>query len=124
MLYEVITDYLPKDQSMSPHSLVQPMPNSFGGESWVEYAEHPYVSGKIGKFSLDIVPCYGIENCEKIISAVDRTPLHNEFLVLSNSKKNLSNDVRLLKKFLKGISVYGSDLKTAGFSGYLRNNFV
>lgn len=93
--------------------------DSFGGESWIEYAEHPYVSGKIGKFSLDIVPCYGIENCEKIISAVDRTPLHNEFLVLANSKKNLSNDVRLLKKFLKGISVYGSDLKTAGFSGYL-----
>ncbi|ABR54149.1 tRNA cytidylyltransferase [Methanococcus vannielii SB] len=91
----------------------------FGGISWLEYAEHPYISGKIGKFSLDIVPCYKIENCEKIISAVDRTPLHNEFLVLASLKTDISNEVRLLKKFLKGLSIYGSDLKTAGFSGYL-----
>lgn len=91
----------------------------FNGKSWVEYAEHPYVSGEIEKFNLDIVPCYGIENCEKIISAVDRTPLHNEFLIMSYKNKNLSDDIRLLKKFLKGLGIYGSDLKTAGFSGYL-----
>lgn len=93
--------------------------NYFNGKSWIEYAEHPYVSGEIGKFNLDIVPCYDIENCEKIISAVDRTPLHNEFLLNAYENNDLSNDIRLLKKFLKGLGIYGSDLKTAGFSGYL-----
>ena len=91
-----------------------------GGEYWTEYAEHPYTSAVIGKYSLDIVPCYRIDWGEKIISAVDRTPLHNEFVKRKLEKnKELCDDVRLLKKFLKGIGIYGSDLKTKGFSGYL-----
>ena len=90
-----------------------------GGTSWVEYAEHPYVSGRIEKYDIDIVPCYKIGWNEGIISAVDRTPLHNEFIKNVLKSKPLNNDIRLLKKFLKGIGIYGSDLKTKGFSGYL-----
>ncbi|WP_421077107.1 CCA tRNA nucleotidyltransferase [Methanothermococcus sp. Ax23] len=95
------------------------------GKYWIEYAEHPYLSAKIGKYDIDIVPCYKLNWGENIISAVDRTPLHNEFLKKmlkskkSKSKNALNNDIRLLKKFLKGIGIYGSDLKTKGFSGYL-----
>ncbi|WP_292460319.1 CCA tRNA nucleotidyltransferase [Methanothermococcus sp.] len=89
------------------------------GKCWIEYAEHPYLSAKIGKYDIDIVPCYKLNWGENIISAVDRTPLHNEFLKKMLKKNNLNNDVRLLKKFLKGIGIYGSDLKTKGFSGYL-----
>ncbi len=89
------------------------------GKHWIEYAEHPYISAEVDKYSLDIVPCYKIDWNEKIISAVDRTPLHNEFLKERLEKRNLCDDVRLLKKFLKGIGIYGSDLKTKGFSGYL-----
>ncbi|HIP91228.1 MAG TPA: CCA tRNA nucleotidyltransferase [Methanothermococcus okinawensis] len=92
---------------------------NLGGISWVEYAEHPYVSGRIGRYDIDIVPCYKIEWNEGIISAVDRTPLHNEFVKSVLKSKSLHNDIRLLKKFLKGIGIYGSDLKTKGFSGYL-----
>jgi len=33
--------------------------------------------------------------------------------------KGLEDDVLLLKQFLKGIGVYGSELRTRGFSGYL-----
>ena len=106
----------------------------FGGKCWVEYAEHPYLSAQVGKYEIDIVPCYKLNWGEKIISAVDRTPLHNEFLIYmmkkyENEKNNginnidkkikINNEVRLLKKFLKGIGIYGSDLKTKGFSGYL-----
>ena len=90
-----------------------------GGTSWVEYAEHPYVSGRIGRYDIDIVPCYRIGWNERIISAVDRTPLHNEFVKSVLKSKPLNNDIRLLKKFLKGVGIYGSDLKTKGFSGYL-----
>jgi tRNA nucleotidyltransferase (CCA-adding enzyme) len=49
---------------------------------------------------------------------VDRTPHHNTY-ILNNLAPPLSSEVRLLKQFCKSIGVYGSDLRTEGFSGYL-----
>jgi tRNA nucleotidyltransferase (CCA-adding enzyme) len=59
-----------------------------------------------------------VESASEIKSAVDRTPFHNKY-ILKNLKKKMSGDVRLLKKFTKSVGVYGSDMKTLGFSGYL-----
>ena len=86
------------------------------GSLEIAYAEHPYVRSWIKGFQVDIVPCYKVKSASKIKSAVDRTPFHNQYL-----DKHLKNpaEVRLLKQFCKGIGVYGSDLKTQGFSGYL-----
>ncbi len=82
----------------------------------VAYAEHPYTKGVIDNYEVEIVPAYRIKSAEQIKSAVDRTPFHTEY-VLRNLEAR--DDVRLLKAFLKSIHAYGSDLKTAGFSGYL-----
>lgn len=86
------------------------------GKYVIAYAEHPYLRGTIGKYQVDIVPCYEITNPEKIKSAVDRTPHHVKFV-----KANLKNpdEVRLLKQFCKVNNCYGADLKTQGFSGYM-----
>ncbi len=86
------------------------------GKHQIAFAEHPYLRGWVGKFQIDIVPCYDIENPENIKSAVDRTPHHVKFV-----KKNLENsdEVRLLKKFCISNKCYGADVKTLGFSGYL-----
>lgn len=86
------------------------------GSFVIAYAEHPYLRGKIGKYQVDIVPCYDISNPEKIKSAVDRTPHHVKFV-----KANLQepDEVRLLKQFCKANKCYGADLKTQGFSGYI-----
>ncbi|XRO76080.1 CCA tRNA nucleotidyltransferase [Methanocaldococcus sp. 28A] len=84
----------------------------------INYASHPYVNGKVGDYEVDIVPCYKIDFGEKIISAVDRTPLHHKFLKDRLNEK-LCDEVRLLKAFLKSLNLYGSDVKTKGFSGYL-----
>jgi tRNA nucleotidyltransferase (CCA-adding enzyme) len=86
------------------------------GKYVIAYAEHPYLRGTIGKYQVDIVPCYEITNPEKIKSAVDRTPHHVKFV-----KANLKNpdEVRLLKQFCKANKCYGADLKTQGFSGYI-----
>ena len=83
-----------------------------------EYAEHPYVKGEYEGFEVDLVPCYAVDAATDIRSAVDRTPFHDAYLQARYTPK-LSEDARLLKRFLKGIGVYGSDLRTAGFSGYL-----
>ncbi|ACV24141.1 CCA tRNA nucleotidyltransferase [Methanocaldococcus fervens] len=88
------------------------------GSYKINYASHPYVNGKVDEYEVDIVPCYKIDFGEKIISAVDRTPLHHKFLKDRLNEK-LCDEVRLLKAFLKSLGLYGSDVKTKGFSGYL-----
>ena len=67
---------------------------------------------------MDIVPCYKVESAEKIKSAVDRTPFHNQYLS-KHLHPHQSADVRLMKMFCKVNGLYGSDLRTQGFSGYL-----
>ena len=85
-----------------------------------KYSEHPYLCGtiKFGKtvFNVDAVPCYDIKNLKKIKTSVDRTPHHVKYV-----KKNLllPDEVRLLKQFCKANGIYGADVKTNGFSGYI-----
>ncbi|AFK18226.1 CCA tRNA nucleotidyltransferase [Haloferax mediterranei ATCC 33500] len=88
-----------------------------------EYAEHPYVKGDYDGFDVDLVPCYDVPTASDIRSAVDRTPFHNEYLV-ERLDDDLAADVRVFKRFLKGIGAYGSDLRTEGFSGYLAELLV
>lgn len=83
----------------------------------LKYAEHPYVNAKIGDYEVDIVPCYKIKKGEKIKSAVDRSPLHAEYII-QKLDPSLRDEVRLLKQFCKGIGIYGSDAKVRGVSGY------
>jgi tRNA nucleotidyltransferase (CCA-adding enzyme) len=83
-----------------------------------EYAEHPYVVGEFEGFTVDLVPCFAVEDATQIQSAVDRTPFHTRYLE-SRLDDDLAGEVRLAKQFLKGIGAYGSDLRTRGFSGYL-----
>jgi len=88
-----------------------------------EYAEHPYVKGTDDGFDVDLVPCYAVEDAAEIQSAVDRTPFHTEYLE-DRIDESLAGDVRVAKQFLTGIGVYGSDLRTRGFSGYLTELLV
>jgi tRNA nucleotidyltransferase (CCA-adding enzyme) len=81
------------------------------------YAEHPYIHAVIDGFEVDLVPAFNVENAAQIKSAVDRTPFHNKYV--ASRIGGLEDDVLLLKQFQKGSGVYGSELKTHGFSGYL-----
>jgi len=88
-----------------------------------EYAEHPYVVGEVDGYAVDLVPCYAVEDATAIQSAVDRTPFHTKYLD-ARLDETQAGDVRVTKQFLKGIGVYGSDLRTRGFSGYLTELLV
>jgi tRNA nucleotidyltransferase (CCA-adding enzyme) len=81
------------------------------------FAEHPYLEAFIDGVRVNIVPCYDVKPGEWL-SATDRTPFHTDY-VNKRLNKDLRNEVRLLKKFMKGIRVYGAEIKTGGFSGYL-----
>jgi tRNA nucleotidyltransferase (CCA-adding enzyme) len=92
---------------------------SGAGEGWrLGFAEHPYVEATVGGYKMDIVPSVEIGEGERPVTAVDRTPLHTKF-VLSKLDERMRDDVRLLKQFMKGVGVYGAELKVGGFSGYL-----
>jgi tRNA nucleotidyltransferase (CCA-adding enzyme) len=82
------------------------------------WAEHPYTRGTHMGFDVEIVPCYAIVSADQKMSAVDRTPFHNKY-VLGKIKPEQRDQVRLLKAFMKGIGVYGAESKVQGFSGYL-----
>lgn len=88
-----------------------------GSEYEVDYAEHPYTKGQISGFSVEIVPCFDLEQGE-LKSSVDRSPHHSEW-VKENLDEEQKKDVVVLKAFLKANGLYGSSLKVEGFSGYL-----
>ncbi len=81
------------------------------------FAEHPYLEAFIDDFRVNIVPCYTTKR-EEWKSATDRTPFHTNY-IKKRLGKTLRDEVRLLKKFMQGIEVYGAEIKTGGFSGYL-----
>lgn len=83
----------------------------------IAYAEHPYVRAFYKGFDVDIVPCYNVKSWRDVKTAVDRSLLHTEWVVKHLDGRN--DEVRLLKKFLKGINAYGSEVYVRGFSGYL-----
>ena len=88
-----------------------------GNSYMIQYAEHPYVRAKIDDFIFDIVPYYKVDAATRSISAVDRTPFHQQFVTANLNGRE--DEVRLLKQFFKGVGIYGAELKIKGFSGYL-----
>lgn len=88
-----------------------------GAKQVERFAEHPYLEAFIDSVRLNIVPCYDVKRGEWL-SATDRTPFHTDY-VKKRLNKTLRDEIRLLKKFLKGVDAYGAEIKTGGFSGYL-----
>lgn len=85
------------------------------------FAEHPYLEVMLGsqrkKTRINIVPCYRVKKGEWR-SATDRTPFHTDYVKpLLNDE--VCSEIRLLKRFMKGIGIYGAEIKVGGFSGYL-----
>jgi len=89
----------------------------------ISYAEHPYLTVRIEGVEVDVVPAFRIPRGQRPITAVDRTPFHTEF-VLAHTDERTRDEVRLLKQFMKGIGVYGAEIKVQGFSGYVAELLV
>ena len=83
----------------------------------LRYSEHPYVEACIDDVKVNVVPCYDVKKGEWK-SAADRSPYHTEFMVKALDD-DLRREVRMLKKFMKGIGVYGAEIAIQGFSGYV-----
>ena len=88
------------------------------GHFWEEaYSEHPYIRGTYKGHDVEIVPTYKIRGIHEKKSSVDRTPFHQQYME-KKMKGKQKNEVRLLKRFLKGIQAYGADTHYNSLSGY------
>jgi tRNA nucleotidyltransferase (CCA-adding enzyme) len=84
---------------------------------YLRYADHPYVEAYVDGVKFNIVPCFDVSFGDWK-SAADRSPFHTSY-VISKLNQEKKNQVRLLKKFLKSLKIYGAEISIEGFSGYV-----
>jgi tRNA nucleotidyltransferase (CCA-adding enzyme) len=88
----------------------------------LRYSDHPYVEAFVKKVRVNVVPCYDVEQ-GRWQSAADRSPFHTEF-ISRNFDSEKRRQARLLKKFFKAAGIYGAEISTGGFSGYVSEVLV
>jgi tRNA nucleotidyltransferase (CCA-adding enzyme) len=88
-----------------------------GSKQVERFADHPYLEAFVEGTRVNIVPCYEAKQGQWM-SATDRTPFHTAY-INRHLTDEARSEVRLLKKFMKGVGVYGAEIKVGGFSGYL-----
>jgi tRNA nucleotidyltransferase (CCA-adding enzyme) len=106
----------PKDEKLEEKiDLLEKIAVKVGGKAEKTYAQHPYVRTEFEGTVVEIVPAYDTPPSE-IISATDRSQWHVKFV--EKFPEALKDEVRIIKAFFKGITVYGADTKVEGFSAY------
>jgi tRNA nucleotidyltransferase (CCA-adding enzyme) len=88
----------------------------------LRYSDHPYVEVFMKKVRVNVVPCYDVEQ-GKWQSAADRSPFHTQY-ISSHFDDEKKRHARLLKKFFKSVGIYGAEISTEGFSGYVSEVLV
>ncbi|NWG38154.1 CCA tRNA nucleotidyltransferase [Nitrososphaera sp.] len=88
----------------------------------LRYSDHPYVEAFVRGVRINVVPCYDVER-GKWKSAADRSTFHTEYVTRTLGAEKRAH-VRLLKKFLKSAGIYGAEISTGGFSGYVSEVLV
>ena len=80
-----------------------------------KFAQHPYTEASINGIKVNIVPCYSVKKGEWK-SAADRSLFHLQ--VVKRLSVASKTQIRLLKKFMIAVGVYGAEIEIQGFSGY------
>jgi tRNA nucleotidyltransferase (CCA-adding enzyme) len=75
-----------------------------------------YTEAVVDGFKVNVVTCYDVKPGEWR-SAADRS-VHHVTFVRENFDEEARLQVRLLKRFMKGVGVYGAEIEKEGFSGY------
>jgi tRNA nucleotidyltransferase (CCA-adding enzyme) len=86
-----------------------------------KYAQHPYTEATVEGLKINIVPCYAVKE-KQWKSAADRSPFH--IRLVRRLPEEQKTQVRLLKQFMQAIGVYGAEIETQGFSGYVAEVLV
>jgi tRNA nucleotidyltransferase (CCA-adding enzyme) len=109
---------LPRESPYKLEKVLEIVKKGMAYEWKKKHAKHPYLYTEKEGLEYEIVPSYEYSPGKEIKSAVDRSIAHKHFVV-KYLKSGLEDEVRLLKQFMRGIGVYGAEIKIEGFSGYL-----
>lgn len=109
---------LPYECELQPEDILNAIKKDFKLKWIKKHAKHPYLYAVYDGIEIEIIPCYEFQPNRELRSAVDRTQKHKEFIE-QNLPAGANEEVRLLKQFMRGICVYGAEIKIHGFSGYL-----
>jgi tRNA nucleotidyltransferase (CCA-adding enzyme) len=93
-----------------------------GYPSGKKYAQHPYTEATVDGIKFNIVPCFDVEP-GSWKSAADRSQYHVKF-VREKLDGEAKLHVRLLKRFMRSVGVYGAEIEMEGFSGYFAEVLV
>ncbi len=104
------------DEELIVKRTIDAVKRSVVGKWEMHYAQHPYLQAQIEGFKVEVIPCFKTAPHQDIKSAVDRSPLHMDYLQ-KRLNSHQKRDVRLLKKLLKVAGVYGAEVDVGGFSG-------
>ena len=80
-----------------------------------KFAQHPYTEATVEGIRVNIVPCYSVRKGEWR-SAADRSLFHVK--LVRHLSSHGKTQIRLLKRFMMAVGVYGAEIETQGFSGY------
>jgi len=121
---DVFVLFPPKyDKQAMGDTVIDQVTRMFGSRNvTLRYAEHPYATVRFRGVDIDVVPCFR-STPPNWLSATDRTIYHTKF-VNENLSSALKDQARLFKAFLKGIEVYGAEIRVEGFSGFLSELLV
>ncbi|NHJ49396.1 MAG: CCA tRNA nucleotidyltransferase [Asgard group archaeon] len=114
---------LPYESEIEPEQLLTLIKEDFKLDWIKKHAKHPYLFAIYKGIDIEILPCYEFQAGRNLRSAVDRTPNHMQF-IKNNLQTGVNDEVRLLKQFMRGVGVYGAEIKVNGFSGYLTELLV
>lgn len=89
---------------------------------YVRYSDHPYVEASVKGTLVNVVPCYDVQ-AGQWRSAADRSSFHTKF-ILESLDQTKKDEVRLLKKFLTAMGIYGAEIAKEGFGGYVAEVLV
>ena len=89
---------------------------------YVRYSDHPYVEANVKGTLVNVVPSYDVQ-AGQWKSAADRSSFHTKF-ILQSLDQTKKDEVRLLKKFLTAMDIYGAEIAKEGFGGYVAEVLV
>ncbi len=81
------------------------------------HGSRDYFQIQYKNYLFELIPVLNIKSSQQAKNITDISPLHSTW-VKKNIKSN-SDEIRLLKQFLKANSLYGAESYIKGFSGYL-----
>ena len=92
------------------------------GNSSIEVTKHtgklPYLRLDVEGELINVFVGFEVSPGENLESIFDLIPMHSQYIITHMKEEN-HNEVLLLKKFVKTIGVYRTELGAIGFNGYL-----